>query len=123
MRPGRFDRKILVPEPDLEAREKILRIKTKDMPLEKTVKIKNLAEDTEGFSGADLEALCREAGISALREDKKIDKVSMKHFREAMKDIKPSLNRDLINFYKKFDERSRKKFTDQENLENLKYVG
>lgn len=123
LRPGRFDRKILVPEPDLKARVKILEIKTKEMPLDKSVKIKKLAEAAEGFSGADLESLCREAGMNALRADKKVDKIKMKHFEDAMKEIKPSLNKDIIKFYRNFDERSRRKMTEEKSSDDLKYVG
>jgi SpoVK/Ycf46/Vps4 family AAA+-type ATPase len=67
LRPGRFDRQVLVPAPDNKARLEVLKIHTKNMPL-KGVDITSLSRRTEGYSGADLEALCREAGINAIRE-------------------------------------------------------
>ncbi len=122
LRPGRFDRKILVPQPDEEARLKILEINTKQVPL-KGVDLKKLAEETENFSGADLELLIREAAMRALRKDKKSKKVTSKDFEHALEEIKPSLNKDVIKFYSQFDERSRRKITSSENTEELKYVG
>ncbi|MBD3155491.1 MAG: CDC48 family AAA ATPase [Candidatus Aenigmarchaeota archaeon] len=123
LRPGRFDRKILVPQPDEEARLKILEIKTKKVPIQKDVKLKNIAKETEGYSGADLEVLVREAAMHALRKDNKSDKVTKKDFEHAIENIKPSLNKDIIKFYQQFDERSSKKFTELDDMEELKYVG
>jgi len=123
LRPGRFDRQILVPQPDEEARLKILQIKTKNMPL-KRVDLKKIAKQTENFSGADLEALCREAAMFALRENKKAKEVTMKHFEKALKKITPSLNEKLIEFYKKFEERFKRKVVEEEKAEKeLGYVG
>jgi len=124
LRPGRFDRQILVPEPDGKARLKILEIKTKSMPL-KGVNLKKLSKQTENFSGADLDALCREAGMHALRESKKAKEVMMKHFEKALKETKPSLSDMLINFYKKFNERVKKKIMKEKKPEEeeLGYVG
>lgn len=70
LRPGRFDRLIRCPAPERDSREKILRVHTEDMPISEGVKNKFsvIADRTEGFSGADLENLCREAGMEALRE-------------------------------------------------------
>lgn len=108
LRPGRFDRKILVPPPDEKGRLKILEIKTKNMPL-KGVDLKKIAKKTEGYSGADIDALCREAAMFALRENKKAGEVKMKHFEKAMKEVKPSLDKNIYEFYSKFDERFKKK--------------
>lgn len=99
LRPGRFDRLILTPVPDLSVRKDILRIHTKSIPLTSDVLLDVLAERTDGFSGADIEALCREAAMIALRENIKIKKVDMKHFEEALKNIRPSLTEDLIKYY------------------------
>jgi transitional endoplasmic reticulum ATPase len=124
LRPGRFDRQILVTQPDDEARLKILEIKTKDMPL-KGVNLKTLVKKTENFSGADLEALCREAAIHALRENKKAKEVTMKHFDMALKEMSPSLSKPVVDFYRQFDERSRKKIIEEAKAEEkeLTYVG
>jgi transitional endoplasmic reticulum ATPase len=124
LRPGRFDRQILVPEPDEKARLKILEIKTKNMPL-KNVNLKKIAKVTENFSGADLENLCREAAMHALRENKKAKEVTMKHFEKALKEVKPSLSKRIIDFYRQFDERFKKKVVTEKKPEEkeLGYVG
>ena len=91
LRPGRFDRILEVPPPDKKARLEIFKIHTKNMPLAEDVNLETLAEMTEGYVGADIEALCREAALTALREDINAEKVYLKHFKEAMRKIKPSL--------------------------------
>ncbi len=99
MRAGRFDRLILIPAPDRDARLKILEIHTKDMPLDSSVNLEEIADKTDGFVGADLESLCREAGIVALREDMNISKVTKKHFDTALGKARPSVDEDTIKFY------------------------
>jgi transitional endoplasmic reticulum ATPase len=124
LRPGRFDRQILVPSPDEKARMKILELKTKDMPL-KGVNLKTLVNKAVDFSGADLEALCREAAMYALRENKNAKEVTMKQFNMALKDMKPSLSKPVLDFYNQFDERSKKKMMKEAKSEEkeLSYVG
>ncbi len=93
------------------------------MPL-KGVDLKKIAKITDDFSGADLENLCREAGIHALRENKKAKEVTMKHFDKALKEIKPSLSKKIVDFYKQFDERFKKKvMKEKKPEEELGYVG
>ncbi len=89
LRPGRFDRHVKVEDPDKEARLAIFRVHTKDMPLADDVNLEKLAEMTEGYVGADIEAVCREAAMLTLRENMEADEISMKYFREAMDKIKP----------------------------------
>jgi transitional endoplasmic reticulum ATPase len=98
LRPGRFDRLIYVPAPDEGARLNILKIHTKNMPL-KAVELESLAKETNGYSGADLEALVREAALFALREDIASKQVTMKHFDKALKKIKPSITDDIFKRY------------------------
>ncbi|HSV42575.1 MAG TPA: AAA family ATPase, partial [Methanomassiliicoccales archaeon] len=98
LRPGRFDRLILIPQPDLEARLGILKVHTKNMPLE-GVDLDYVAGKTEGYVGADLENLCREAAMIALREDRKATIVGSGHFEEALKLIKPSVSKDIMKQY------------------------
>lgn len=107
LRPGRFDRMILVSAPDLEARERIFKIHTEGMPLEKDVNVKKLAAETEGFSGADIEAIAREAAMLVLREDIKSKKVSMKYFKKAMKEVGPSIAKKDLEVYEKFVDRAK----------------
>ena len=110
-RPGRFDREISIPIPDKNGRLEILEIHTRGMPLAQDVSLKKLAEITHGFVGADLEALAREAAMSALRKIlPKIDfelsdipyetllklEIMMDNFFEAMKEIEPSAIREVF---------------------------
>ena len=120
LRPGRFDRQILVPEPDEKAREKIFEIHTKKIPLAKDVDLKKLAKMTDGYSGADIEAVCREAALNAMRENKDTKEVKMKHFKKAIEEIGPSLSRELTEYYKKLDMKKRKR---GEKVKEIDYVG
>ena len=104
LRPGRFDRVIYVPPPDEKAREEIFKVHTKNMKLCEDVDLKTLAKETEGYTGADIEAVCKEAGMNAIRRAVKEGKesigcVSMKDFREALKKVKPSLTPEMIKEY------------------------
>ncbi|MBI1972058.1 MAG: AAA family ATPase, partial [Candidatus Aenigmarchaeota archaeon] len=121
--PGRFDRHILVPSPDANSREKIFKVHTKDMPLDKSVSIDKLSKETEGYSGADIEALCREAAIAALREDIKAKEVKWKHFEGVMKIIKPSLSPELMRAYQAVFEKMKRPEKKDELQEQLSYVG
>ncbi|MEM0359526.1 MAG: CDC48 family AAA ATPase [Candidatus Hadarchaeales archaeon] len=107
LRPGRFDRLVYVPPPDEKARLEILKIHTRKMPLAKDVDLEQLAKETEGYSGSDLAALCREAAMLALREDINAKEVTMKHFRETMKKIRPSILPEMEEAYRSFLSRSK----------------
>ncbi|MFH0862963.1 MAG: CDC48 family AAA ATPase [Candidatus Altiarchaeota archaeon] len=100
LRPGRFDRLVLVPLPDKEAREEILRVHTKGMPL-RAVNVEELARKTEGYTGADIEALCREAAMAAMREDTAASHVDSKHFEKAFQEVRPSVTQDEAKSYEK----------------------
>jgi transitional endoplasmic reticulum ATPase len=108
LRPGRFDRLIYVPPPDEKARLEILKIHTRGMPLAKDVDLEALAKQLEGYSGADIAALCREAAMLALREDINSKEVKLRHFQEAKKKIKPSLTPDVLTYYEGFAARAKK---------------
>jgi len=71
LRPGRFDRRVILDMPDISDREGILKIHAKDKPLDRAVSLRKIAERTPGFSGADLESLLNEAAILAVRRNKK----------------------------------------------------
>jgi len=102
LRPGRFDRLIYVPEPDEKARLEIFKLYTKGMPLAKDVDIVELARATKSYSGADIEALCREAAMYALRRDVKSKEVTLDDFKKAMEKIGPSVLPDMEAWYKGF---------------------
>ncbi|MBU7018288.1 MAG: CDC48 family AAA ATPase [Theionarchaea archaeon] len=86
LRPGRFDSLIEIPSPDEEARLAILKVHTRNMPL-RDVDLSNLARRTDHFSGADIAALCREAGMFAIREDINTEQVEAKHFEKALEKL------------------------------------
>lgn len=108
LRPGRFDRMIYIPEPDYDARKEIFKIHTRGKPLSSNVKLDKLSKDTEGFSGADIAAVCNEAVMLSIREyvssggtdnaEKiKKNKVSMKHFQKAIQKVKPRKSGEPIS--------------------------
>ena len=107
LRPGRFDRMILVGEPDEDARKKILKIHTKSVPL-KNVKLGVLAKKMVGYTGADIEGVVREAAILALRKDHKAKEVTMKHFEEALELVVPSITEDTVKYYEEIGKRLRR---------------
>lgn len=92
MRPGRFDRHIHVKEPDEEARLAIFNVHTKNMPLAKDVDLKKLAKNTDGYVGADIEAICREAAMLTLRKNLDAEEIPYKYFKEAIDKVKPGHN-------------------------------
>ena len=102
LRPGRFDRLIYVPEPDEKSKLQIFKIYTKNMPLAKDVNLPQLVAIAKNYSGADIEALCREAGMHALRRDVNAKEVTMIDFQEAIKSIGPSITPDMEKWYKSF---------------------
>ena len=104
LRPGRFDKILLVNSPEEEGRLNILKIHTKKMPLVKTVDLNEFAKVTEGYTGADLEAFVREAAMLALRESIDAKQVNKKHFEEALKKVKPSVSKASIEVYKKIED-------------------
>jgi len=116
LRPGRFDRMLLVPPPDLEARKQIFRIHTKKTPLAEDVKPDELARKTEGYTGADIASICNTAVMLSIKEHigKAKDaedakkrakglKVAKRHFDEAMQKVKPISSQEL-RMYERFSQ-------------------
>jgi len=104
LRPGRFDRILLVPGPTKEGRLEILKIHTKKMPLAKDVNLDNVAEKTDGLVGADLENLCRESAMLSLREDINAKQVLKKHFDKALEKIRPSITKKDMETYQRIED-------------------
>ena len=102
LRPGRFDRLIYVPEPDEKARGEIFKIYTKGMPLAEDVEMETLVRTTRGYSGADIQALCREAALNALRRDLNSKIVTSADFKEATSKIGPTITPDMETWYRGF---------------------
>ncbi|CAH9096612.1 unnamed protein product [Cuscuta epithymum] len=109
MRPGRFDLVLYVPPPDLEARCEILRVHTRNMKLDADVDIRQVAENTDLYTGAELEGLCREAGIVALREDISATVVCDRHFQTVRQSLKPALTQGEIESYSSFMKKEKEK--------------
>ncbi|RLF52827.1 MAG: AAA family ATPase [Thermoplasmata archaeon] len=105
LRPGRFDELILVGPPDKEARKEIFKIHTRNMPLADDVDLDELADLTDGYVGADIEGICREAGMIALREDINAKVVKREHFMKAMKEIHPSIDEEMMDYYKEIEKK------------------
>ena len=103
LRPGRFDRLVFVGSPDRKGRLKIFKIHTKDTPLAEDADLETLADTTEGYVGADIESVCREAVMIALRENFDIERIEMRHFREALKKVKPTITENIAQYYEKIE--------------------
>jgi len=110
LRPGRFDRLIHIQMPDVDSRKKIFEIHLKGMPLSKDVATDWLSEVAQNYSGADIEMLCREAGMLALRQNIRpgmkreeliLDEIQVTkdHFVEAYKRVKPHLSKEMLAEY------------------------
>ena len=110
-RPGRFDREIVLPVPNTEGRKSILKIHSRRMPLADDVNLDRLAQITHAFVGADLEALCKEAGMVALRRYLSLEEethlesilgtmdhlqITMEDFLTALREIEPSATREFF---------------------------
>jgi transitional endoplasmic reticulum ATPase len=103
LRSGRFDRMLLVGPPDKLGRHEILKIHAGAMPKGEDVNLEELAELTEGYVGSDLNALCREAAMLALRQEG--EKVEMKDFREALRKVRPSVEENMVSYYERINQR------------------
>ena len=124
LRPGRFDRIIMTPVPDKKTREKIFEIHTQSMPLDKSsVKLKALAEKTEGYVGADIESICREAAITALRDNFKAKIVSMDDFEKALERVRPSASLDIQKSYEELERHFRSAKAKELEAEKPSYYG
>ncbi|MBI4738572.1 AAA family ATPase [Candidatus Woesearchaeota archaeon] len=99
LRPGRFDRIVLVGAPDEKSRLNIFKIHTKNMPLAPDVNLEEFAKKTAGYAGADIESVCREAAMLALRKDVKAAQVTKKEFSEALDKARPSITKEIEEAY------------------------
>lgn len=102
LRPGRIDRMLYVGPPDLEARKKILEVRFKNMSIADDVVIDNLADKTDGCSGAEMTALCQEAGLQAMNEDIESVSIAARHFEVALAGLNRSITPEMIKFYEEF---------------------
>jgi len=119
IRPGRIDRMLLVPPPDEIGRVEILKIFTKGMPLATNIDLGILNKTLNGFSGADIETLCREAGMIALRENIRARKITKEHFKQATELINPSILPEVIKWYEKFGEKFKSRIIEQSKEDQM----
>ncbi|MBY9020973.1 MAG: AAA family ATPase, partial [Candidatus Lokiarchaeota archaeon] len=119
IRPGRIDRILLVPAPNEEEREIILNIFTKGMPLTANIDLKALNMKLDGFSGADVETLCREAGMIALRENLRARKISEEHFKAAIESVYPSITSEIIKWYEDFGSKLKSRIIQQSKEDQM----
>jgi len=117
LRPGRLDRHVHVPVPDREAREKIFEVHTRNKPLADDVDLEWLAEQTDGYVGADVEAVAREASMAATREFvNSVDpeemgdsvgnvRITKAHFEHALEEVQPSVTDDVKERYEQIEQR------------------
>jgi transitional endoplasmic reticulum ATPase len=117
LRSGRFDRLLMIGPPDKSGRHEILKIHTAKIPNVEDVQLEELSELTEGYVGSDLEALCREAVMLAMREN--LETVGMDHYREALKKVRPSIEESMVNYYERINER----FKGGVKMEPGSYIG
>ena len=115
LRPGRFDKLVLVGKPDEKARLHILQVHTRKMPLS-DVDLESIAARTDGFVGADLAALCREAGLMAYREDHESESIRMDHFEAALGTMVPSVDPKMYENYEKISKDLNKRKTHWDNV-------
>ena len=136
LRPGRFDRIVLVGVPDKEARKSIFSIQMKEMPIEgddkgdeegkskvKDAIINKLVDKTEGYVGADIEAVCREAAMLELRENGEAKTVSVKSFEKALQKVRPSASKDIQKAYAELQEKFSSAKANEMKAERPSYYG
>jgi transitional endoplasmic reticulum ATPase len=112
LRPGRLDRLLYIPPPDEASRLAIFKIHSKGKPLAPDVNLEALARESKDYVGADIEAVCREAAMLAIREYIAPDmtpedarknagtiQIKMKHFEDALKKVRPTVSRDVARRY------------------------
>lgn len=105
MRPGRLDRKVYVPPPDIGARQKIFEIQFNKIPVGEDVDIAELVGRTEGCSGAEVVSLCQEAGMLALQESYEIENVCKRHFDGALGKLQKAITSDILEYFEEFKKR------------------
>ncbi len=119
IRSGRFDRLVFVGPPARAGRVEIFRIHLKNIPLSDDVNLEELADLTDNYVGSDIESLCREAVMLALREDFNAEKIEMRHFRDSLKKVRPALVEGMIEYYEKLQEQ----FKGGTKQEQKSYIG
>lgn len=105
MRPGRLDRIVYVQLPDMETRREIFKIKLRNIPVTSDVDVDVLVQKTEGYSGAEIEGICKEAALKALEDSFDIQEISMAYFQQALDILKPRTSAELLEIYRDYEKR------------------
>ena len=108
LRPGRFDSLIHVGLPDEPGRLQVLRIHTRRMPLADDVDLARVAARTEGFSGAELAALTREAALAAIEEADGVSSVAQRHVERALELVAPRTPKQTLRFFEEYEAKTRR---------------
>lgn len=107
MRPGRIDQAIYIAPPDSSARKRIFEINLRKIPHAADLDLEHLVNMTNGFSGAEVTSVCREAGLAALMESIDAQEVQQRHFVSAIGSIVPNITESMIQFYVNFANRKK----------------
>ncbi|KAM9962985.1 hypothetical protein ACTFIW_006206 [Dictyostelium discoideum] len=106
LRAGRIDRILYISPPDLDARKEIFNIHLKKVPHSLDIDINQLSILTDGYSGAEVTSICREASIAAMKEDINAKEINMSHFISAIGNVKKGITQEMLDFYKNYQENS-----------------
>ncbi|XP_037506198.1 ATPase family protein 2 homolog [Rhipicephalus sanguineus] len=115
MRPGRLDSIVYVPLPDVDTRKEILHLNLSKKPLGNDVDIEDLASKTNGYSGAEVVAVCQEAALLALEEDINATCVEGRHLEAALKLVQPRISPESVKFYESYWASSQSRHTSKES--------
>jgi AAA family ATPase len=105
LRAGRIDRILYVGLPDVDARKEIFKLSLSKVPLQNDVDIDLLAKQTDGFTGAEIVNICKEASLAALEENINADKLRLVHLQTIIQKTKPRTTKQLLQFYYDFQRR------------------
>lgn len=123
LRPGRFDRIVMVGSPDAASRKNIFAIHTKNMPLGADYDVDALVAKTEGYVGADIESVCREAAILALRDNPDVTHVTQEYFLKAIEKVGPSTSKDIEQMYVELEKTFRQQRANEMKDSKPSYYG
>lgn len=117
LRAGRFDHQLLVPVPGRTSRRKIFEVHTKHMPLSDDVDISYMVDNTDSFVGADIESVCREAGLKAIKDG--AEEVQMKHFESSIEETSPSVDEEVLQLYEEWGEEMQKSLKKKKDFNGI----
>ncbi|EGC39638.1 hypothetical protein DICPUDRAFT_147573 [Dictyostelium purpureum] len=106
LRAGRIDRILYISPPDFDARKEIFNIHLKKVPHSNDINVEELSNLTDGYSGAEVTSICREASICAMKQDLNAKQIEMNHFIQAISNVKKGITKEMLNFYKQYQENS-----------------